>query len=150
MAEYYMTKQAGGIFSPENEIVAESLKRFKNGESYKVEIKLSRNPAFHRKVFAFFNFCFDCWAGCRTDFAYMDIEAQFDTFRKNLTVLAGFKIVTFTIDGRMRVEPESLSYENMNQERFEECYKALINAAIKNIFNNTTDETVINRLYSFF
>lgn len=150
MAEYYMTKQPGGVFSPEDEIVAESLKRFKNGETYKVEIKLSRNPAFHRKAFAFFNFCFDCWSGCFTEYQNMDEEAQFETFRKHLTVLAGYRIVTYTIDGRARVEAMSLSYESMKQKEFEQCYKALINAALKHIFNETTDQSIIDRLYSFF
>ena len=150
MAEYYMVKQPGGLFTPENEIVAESLKRFKNGEPYKINIKLSRNPSFHRKVFSFFGFCFDCWSGCRTEFQNMDIEAQFDTFRKHLTVLAGYRVVTYTIDGRARVEAMSLSYENMDQEEFEKCYNALIKAALQHIFSNTTDQSIINRLYSFF
>ncbi|MDA5609450.1 DUF1367 family protein, partial [Pasteurella multocida] len=110
----------------------------------------TRNPSFHRKVFAFFNFCFEHWSADKTDWKYFDERKQFDTFRKNLTVLAGFREVTYTIDGRVRVEAQSLSYGNMDQSEFEQCYKALINAALKEIFNNTTDENTINRLYSFF
>lgn len=63
MAKYQMMKLPGGILSPLNDEEAERLKSFQNGEQYEIEIKRQRNPAFHRKVFAFFNFCFDCWSG---------------------------------------------------------------------------------------
>ncbi|MFU2079340.1 DUF1367 family protein [Avibacterium endocarditidis] len=145
-----MVKGAGGTFVPADEIFLPALQGFKNGEMYSVEIKRTRNPQFHRKVFAFFKFCFDHWAAEKTELQFQSEVKQFDTFRKNLTVLAGFKDVTYTIDGRMRVEAQSLSYGNMDQDGFEQCYSALINAAIKHIFNNTTDPNVINQLYSFF
>lgn len=150
MAKYQMVKLAGGVLTPANDEIADSLKSLKNNEQYEIEIKRQRNPAFHRKVFAFFSFCFDCWSGAHTEWEFLDPDAQFDTFRKNLTVLAGFKVVTYTLDGRFRVEAESLSYANMEQDRFEKVYKALINAAIKHVFNNTKDENIINRLYEFF
>lgn len=150
MAKYQMVKLAGGVLTPVNDEIAESLKSLKNNEQYEIEIKRQRNPAFHRKVFAFFNFCFECWSGEHTEWEFLDHNAQFDTFRKHLTVLAGFRVVTYTLDGRLRIEAESLSYANMEQERFEQVYKALINAAIKHVFNNTEDENIINRLYAFF
>lgn len=150
MAKYQMIKLSGGILTPATDEMAENLKSLKNNEQYEIEIKRQRNPAFHRKVFAFFGFCYDCWSGAHTEWEFQDPDAQFDTFRKNLTVLAGFRVVTYTLDGRFRVEAESLSYANMEQDRFEKVYKALINAAIKHVFNNTKDENIINRLYEFF
>lgn len=150
MAKYQMIKLSGGILTPATDEMAENLKSLKNNEQYEIEIKRQRNPAFHRKVFAFFAFCYDCWSGAHTEWEFQDPDAQFDTFRKNLTVLAGFRVVTYTLDGRFRVEAESLSYANMEQDRFEKVYKALINAAIKHVFNNTRDENIINRLYAFF
>ena len=56
-----MVKQAGGLLVPVDDMESERMKRFKAGEVYPVEIKQSRNPQFHRKVFAFFNFCFEHW-----------------------------------------------------------------------------------------
>lgn len=145
-----MIKNAGGVFCPADEMYLPVLQGFKNGELYNVEIKKTRNPAFHRKVFSFFKFCFDHWSADKTDWKYFDEKKQFDTFRKHLTVLAGFKDVTYNLDGGLRVEAQSLSYANMEQDEFESCYKALIRAAISNIFNNTKDENVINQLYAFF
>ncbi len=141
-----MVKTAGGNLWPVDDMDAEKLKRFKTGEHYEIEIKLSRNPAFHRKVFAFFNFCFAHWKGgnefqCETK--------QFDVFRNHLTVLAGFYDVMPNINGKPRVEAQSLSYASMKQDEFEKCYVALTNAAMQHVFN-TADERTYNQLISFF
>ncbi|OOF49286.1 hypothetical protein BKK54_09145 [Rodentibacter genomosp. 1] len=143
-------KLAGGLLSPLNDMEAEALNSLKTGEQYEIEVIRTRNPAFHRKVFAFFNFCFEHWAADKTEWKYFDERKQFDTFRKHLTVLAGFYETTYNIKGDVRIEAQSLSYGNMEQDEFEKCYSALINAALKNIFGNTTDENVINQLYAFF
>ncbi|WKS98328.1 DUF1367 family protein [Gallibacterium anatis] len=145
-----MIKSAGGVFTAADEMYLPALQKFKNGEMYEVELKYSRNPQFHKKVFKFLKFCFDHWAADKTEWKYFDERKQFDTFRKHLTVLAGYKEVSYTIDGRIRVEAQSLKFSNMDQLEFEECYSALINAAIKHIFNNTTDRNLINQLYAFF
>lgn len=150
MAKYQMVKLPGGILSPASEVEAESLKALKNNELYEIEIKRSRNPAFHRKVFAFFNFCFQHWSAERTEIRFQDEAAQFDTFRKNLTVLAGYRAVTYKINGDFRVEAASLSFGSMEQSEFEQCYQALINAALKHVFRDTKDENIINQLYAFF
>ena len=145
-----MVKQPGGLLLPAFDTEAERLERFKTGFVYPVEIKQSRNPGFHGKAFSFLQFCFEHWSADKTDARFKTNAAQFDTFRKNLTVLAGYKEVTFTIDGRARVEPKSLSFGNMEQPEFEECYSALINAAIRHIFNNTKNQNTLNQLQSFF
>lgn len=150
MAIYQMIKSAGGVFIPAYERECTALQAFRNGEQYEIEIKRTRNPQFHRKVFAFFNFCFQHWSADKTEWEHFDDRTQFDTFREHLTVLAGYKVVSYTIDGRMRVEAESLSYAGMEQPEYEACYQALISAAIKHIFANTTDENVLNQLYAFF
>ena len=145
-----MLKMAGGVLVPLNDEQAESLAKFKTGEQYQIEIKQARNPAFHRKVFAFFKFCFEYWSADKTEWQYFDERKQFDTFRKNLTVLAGFKEVSYTIDGRMRIDAQSLAYGNMGQDEFERCYSALINAAMQNIFKGCNDERILDCLYAFF
>lgn len=143
-------KQAGGILVPANDMVSEKLSKFKTGELYEVEIKRTRNPDFHRKVFAFFGFCFEHWCGDSADFENMDMPAQFDVFRKQLTCLAGYYETFHKIGGGIRVEPKSLSFGSMEQAEFEACYSALINAAIKHVFANTQDEQVLSKLTGFF
>ena len=148
--EIQMVKQPGGVLIPAFDTDVERLEKFKTGEVYPVEVRLARNPAFHGKVFKFFTFCFEHWSADKTDARFKTSAAQFDTFRKNLTVLAGYKDVTFTIDGRLRVDAKSLAFNNMDQAEFEECYSALINAAIAHVFGGTTDRKILDKLTGFF
>ena len=139
-------KQPGGVLIPADDYEVERLTKFKTGEMYEVEIKLSRSPAFHRKCFAFMKFCFEHW---RSDREFLDEHEQFKCFRNNLTVLSGYYTETFKINGDVRIEAKSLSFGSMDQEEFEGCYNAMITAACKHIFKSTDDNTY-NQLLSFF
>ena len=125
---------------------AEKSNRFKNGEQYEADFKLTRNPQFHRKVFAFMQFCFNYW---QNENDYQSERTSFDVFRANLSVLAGYSEKYYSIDGSVRVEAKSLSYGNLSQDDFEEFYSAIIKAAIGTIFQDA-DENTINQLYNFF
>lgn len=139
-------KEAGGVFRPVDDAEYEKTTKFKTGEQYTVEIKLTRSPAFHRKVFAFFGYCFEHWKG---DNEFQSESKQFDVFREHLTVLAGYYDTYTSITGSVRVEAKSLAYSNMTQEDFEQCYIALTNAAMRHIFKNAGQD-VYDRLIGFF
>lgn len=143
-----MIKEPGGVFRPATDQDVELTTKFKTHEYYEVEIKLSRNPAFLRKVMAFFRFCFEHWSGDNVH-EHCSEKEQFERFRKDLTILAGFYVQTVRLDGTLRTEAESLAFANMSEERFQECYNALIRAALKHIFR-TADENTFNQLMSFF
>lgn len=139
-------KQPGGTLVPASDAESEKMTRFKTGELYEVDMKLSRNPEFHRKAFKFLNFCFEFWKGTNE---FQNEAKQFDVFRNHLTVLAGFYDSYYGIDGRVRVEAHSLSFASMDQEEFEKFYHAAISVAMKEVFK-TVDENTLNKLMSFF
>ena len=141
-----MLKLAGGNLQPLDDLDSDKMIKFKTGEAYEVDVKLTRNPRFHAKVFAFFNFCFAHW---RNGNEFQDEQGQFDVFRKNLTCLSGYYNSYHSIKGETRIEAKSLSYGNMTQEEFEQCYNALIRAAIKHLFQDC-DSSIENRLMEFF
>jgi hypothetical protein len=143
-----MVKTAGGNLWPSDDMDAERLTKFKTGETYEIEIKLSRNPAFLRKVMVFFHFCFDHWDGNKV-YEFCSETEQFDMFRKDLTILAGFYRQAPRLDGTLRTEALSLAFANMTEEKFQECYIALTRAALKHIFK-TADENTYNQLIGFF
>ena len=145
-----LVKHPGGIFSPVNDSDIERLHRFKNGETYTADIKLTRNPRFHRKVMAFFGFCFSHWCAERAGLGSADETTQFNRFRKDLTILAGFYDTVTNIRGEVRAEAKSLAYAQMEQEEFERCYSSLINAAIKHVFAGTRDPNILNQLQGYF
>ena len=126
-----MIKQPGGCLVPVSDIESQAMNRFKTGEQYQIEIKLSKNPAFHRKTFTFFTFCFNYW---RCDRGFIDERGQFEFFRNRMTILAGFYTEYFNLKNEPSIVANSLSYAKMEQETFEQHYNALINAAMKHIF----------------
>lgn len=143
-----MIKGVGGSLTPADEMEAEKLTKFKNFETYEVNVKLTRNPAFLRKVMTFFKFCFNHWDG-ETMHPHTTNQEQFDRFRKDLTILAGFYVQTTRLNGDIRLEAESLAFANMTEERFQECYLALTQAAMKHIFKSC-DNNTYQQLLSFF
>lgn len=141
-----MIKQRGGLLIPADDLEEERLTKFKTGEIYPVELRLSRNNAFHGKMFAFFNFCFQYW---RSDKVFANEYVQRDDFRKELTKQAGFYDEVWNLKGELKIVAKSLAFEKMEQEEFEACYNAIIQAAMNSIFDSN-DNDIYNRLMSFF
>ena len=141
-------KTPGGNLFPASDEDADKLTKFKTGEHYEIDIKLSRNPAFLRKVMVFFKFCFDHWNGDKV-YEFCSHAEQVERFRKDLTILAGFYVQTPRLDGTLRTEAESLAFASMTEERFQECYFALTKAAMRHIFK-TADDLTYNKLIGFF
>ena len=138
-------KLAGGILSPASDIDAEKLTKLKTGEIYELSVKRTRNPQFHKKVFALLNFSFQYW---KSDREFMDEAGQFDVFRAQLTVMAGYYDAYYKLDGSARIEAKSLSYGNMSQQEFEAFYSALINTVMDKVFRGCDKETE-NKLMGF-
>lgn len=146
MAVYQMIKQPGGVLIPSDEMTADSLTCLKTGELYQVEIKRQRNPAFHRKMFSFFQFAFQYWRGANQ---FQDEQKQFDSFRNELTIMAGYYDQVFALDGSFRLIARSLSFASMDNDEFNQCAIAMQNAAMRTIFQGA-DERTIQQLYSYF
>lgn len=140
-----MVKQYGGVLVPSSDLDSEKLIKFKTGETYEIDIKLSRCPAFHRKVFAFLNFCFQHWQ-CEI---ISNEQVQFDRMREELTIYGGYYHKVYNLKGELRLVAKSISYSNMPQEEFEDFYLCLTNAAMQTIFKGADNETY-NKLISFF
>lgn len=80
----------------------------------------------------------------------MDERGQFNVFRNNLTVLAGFYTEYYNLKGEVRIEAQSLSFGSMQQDEFEQHYQALIGAAMRHIFNQDCGSRIEKKLLSFF
>ena len=125
-----------------------AIKKLKFGEFYSCDIKLNQNYRLHQKIFGFFAFC--------TNYYYGDMEASKDEYsvkyvRNKLTVIAGYFKQVWSRDGTsFELIPLSLSYEKMTPEVRQEFYKKITDAALKRVFDKTTDQNVINQLLSWF
>lgn len=96
-------------------------KKLKIGEIYEAEIKLQRNPKFHRLFFSLLNAGYSLLPE-RTQNGFRSVEG----FRSYLLVTAGFYDTYFNPRLREFVEvPKSLKFSSMDNEEFERMYNAV-------------------------
>lgn len=129
-----LTKTRSG-FIPGDPQTETWFKKIKIGEDVRGNFKRYRNPAFHRKYMALLNIAFDIWEPGEIDYKYGVPEKNFDRFRKDVAILAGFYEPVIRLDGSVRIEPKSISFANMDQDEFQELYSKTIDVLIKHVYN---------------
>ena len=149
MADCFFQKTAGGILLPADDETADYLTSIKTGTFFKSKLTKTRNYKFHKKVFQFFNFCFDHWAA-DIRYEFMDEPAQKNAFRKQLTILSGYRNEVVNLRTKtVGYEAKSLAFDAMGEDEFRQCYTALTQAAMANIFQGS-DTHIYNKLVGFF
>jgi hypothetical protein len=135
MTTLHLLKTAQGAFVPLAEEDADAAKRFKVGSVTRMELRLMRNSQFHRKFFALIKIAFDLWAETMPAQEYhgLPVTPDFDRFRRDVIIMAGFFRPVWNAKGELRVEAESISFSNMTEERFEQLYSAVINVILHKI-----------------
>lgn len=123
----------------------EAKKKLRMGEIYEAEIKLQRNPAFHRKFFALLN------AG----YAFLPEQTQngfrsHEGFRAYILVAAGFYDTYFNPRlGEFVEKPKSISFSSMDDAEFEELYQKVKDVIFGLIGDRITVEQFENSLANF-
>jgi hypothetical protein len=132
MAHLLLIKVQGGWANgdPQTE---EFHSKIKLGQPIHGDFKRMRNAGFHRKFFALLNLGFEYWEPPETDTKWGKPEKNFDTFRKNVCVLAGYGHPVFNIDGSFKMEADSISFGNMDQDTFERLYESVLTVLLKRI-----------------
>jgi len=105
----------------------------KTGAVVHGDMKRMRNYVFHKKLFALFNLAYEYWEPQEIDTKWGKPVKSFDTFRKNLTILAGYGHLVFNIDGTYKMEADSISFGSMSQETFDELYQSVITVVMERI-----------------
>lgn len=109
------------------------------GEMFTFRYSLPRNKKFHRKFFALLNFLYEHWEPShgrkRLTYKGVPIEKNFEQFRKDMIILAGFGKPTYELgrNGRVKVhmDAKSIAFDKMSEDEFEKLYRAVIDMAIK-------------------
>lgn len=120
----------------------EWLGKKKMGAVIHSDFKETRNAAFHRKGMSLLNLAFEYWKPGELNNKYGTVEKNFDQFRKDLTILAGFFNQFHRLDGSIRVEAKSISFAKMDEEEFSRYYQAVLTVIIKNILGQYSAEEV--------
>ena len=130
------------------------LKNINVGEMLKISFSTPRNQKFHKKYFALLNLGYEHWTPARKHKKYkgVPVEKNFDVFRDDIQIMAGFYTLSFGVDGAMKTVPKSISFANMEQDEFERVYDAVVNVILKNVLSNYTRadlDNVIEKMMGF-
>ena len=114
---------------------AELLKHIKTGQPARMTFKRVRNYEFHKKYFALLQFAFDYWEP-QNEVG----EKNFDQFREDIIILAGYYHRYIRLDNETRIKAKSISFGSMSEEEFETLYTKTIDVIIKHICHQYTGE----------
>ena len=124
-------------FAPADDEAQEAMKHFPLGSIGRMDVKLMRNYQFFKKWWALVKLGYDHWADCQPqqEFKGRPVLPNFDRFRKDITILAGFYRPVWKVNGEMRMEAESLAWASMSEECFARLYDATVSVLLRNVFN---------------
>ena len=153
-AELMLIKGHGNTLIPMNSPDAEVIQKIKIGRPLAASIKQPRNPLFHRKFFALLNLGFDYWEPEPQAWKGIQAEKSFEVFREQVTILAGYREVTYNLDGSVKVTAKSISFGRMDELEFEQLYKAVFNVLWRMVLSKTSltadqVDTILNQMLEF-
>ncbi len=125
--ELLFLKSPQGL-TPACDEASEWLLKKKLGATILVEPREMRHGAFFRKWWALVKLAYDYWEETVPQIEYkgLPVRPDFDRFRRDVTIMAGFCQPVVNALGELRMEPESLKWASMSEERFSKLYDATI------------------------
>lgn len=129
--------------------------RLEPGELLQVEAVIPRNPKYHRKFFALLQVGFDAWDAGRKRKTYKgrEVTKNFERFREDVTILAGYYEQTFDLRGKMRLQAKSISFAKMEDAEFEQLYSSVVDVLLVHVLtkyaNREELDAVVERVMGF-
>lgn len=125
----HFVKIGDGLLMSADEDTRAFLEKFRIGGGVAAEITKARNIKFHRKFFALLRLAYDAWnAG--------DAVKNFDRFRQDIVILAGYYDVVADIGGGVTPVAKSISFASMEEAEFEKVYKAVLDVVWEKILRH--------------
>jgi hypothetical protein len=143
--EAFFIKTPVSTFMPASEHDRGLLSKIKIGQPVRLKYTQVRNYQFHKKYFALLNLAFDYWEPPEGGMGSawkdkIDIEKNFDRFRKDIIIRAGYYEATYRLNGDIRFEAKSIAFGNMSEDEFEELYTKTIDVIVKHVLEGYSDE----------
>lgn len=122
---------------PADDMALETFNAWKMGAVIHADYKQMRNGAYFRKWWAMVDFAFGYWSETieQKEYKGRPIQPSFERFRKDLTILAGYYCPVWNLRGEMRIDPESLKWGSMSEERFNKLYNDTFLYLLREVFN---------------
>ena len=118
----------------------------KMGDVIRADFKKMRNPKFHRKFFALLNIGFAAWEPVQVHSRHGEIEKNFDQFREDVTILAGYYEQHHRLDGTFRVRAKSIKFGSMGEAEFTKLYSAVIDVLLKRVLTQYKGREELDRV----
>lgn len=147
-----LAKAANGALMPVDQQSIEAIAKLKLGQGVKVSIKRIRNLGHHRKMFSLLNLAYEAWEPPAQQYKGEAVQKNFDSFRNDIVILAGYGEASYNLRGEVRVRAKSMAFGSMSQEEFEALYSAVINVILSRILTNYTRDdldNVVNQVLAF-
>lgn len=151
-----MPTARGRVLVPVDAEGIKDLESLKIDKVYRVQVKQDRSTPYHRRFFALLQLGFDMWTETiRAEQALRyrgeEVLPDFERFRSDVIVLAGFYNPVYGVNGDVRLEPKSIAYRNMDQDSFERLYSAVVNVFLKKFsafagWDRARIDSVINQI----
>lgn len=128
------------------------LKKLQAGEFAHFTWTRPRNYKFLQKFMVMVKVGFDAWEPRRKSWKGLPVQKNFDRFRKDATIAAGFYEIVATSAGGVRHEAKSLSFANMEEEEFERVYTAVADVLLQNVlkrYKRADLDRVVEQLLTF-
>lgn len=125
----------GNVLRPATSEAIGQVERLRDGEMYSAKVAFKRNGKFFRKWFVLLEYAFGLLQErCpETEYKGMLVKLDFERFRYDVTIMAGFCRPVFNAQMQMRLVPESVSFDSMSDERFAHLYDATLNVLIEKV-----------------
>jgi len=163
MAEFFVQKVKSATsyaLMPAHVSDLEAVKKLPAHQPIRVKVTRIRNVDHHRKYFALLNYAFDVWeppigfvtgggAPMGTDpmppyYHGVEIEKNFDRFRKDIAILCGFYEASYRLNGEVRLQAKSISFASMDQDEFEQLYDKTIDVIVKHVLKSYSGDELRN------
>lgn len=125
-------------YAPADEEAIAARKRWhKPGTIVTADVKVPRNPKFLKKYMALLRLGFEAWEPpAEHQYKGKPIEKDFDRYRHDVAILAGYYTPVWNLKGEMRIEPKSIAFDAMPEEEFDALYSATINVLLKQVLGS--------------
>lgn len=152
MTAVILMKVGGGMLAPADEQSREVVERWKLGQGVHADVRRMRNYLFHKKFFAMINLGFDAWEPPELEHRGLPVGKNFERFRKDCMIAAGFYEPVANLKGEVRAEAKSISFANMEEDEFEKVYSSVVDVLLERVLTKYTRadlDEVVERLISF-
>lgn len=155
MVKAVFMRAIGNVLVPVDDAAIALVETLKAGQGVEMEAKRKNNAAFHAKLMALMRLAFDVWEPPVKELRGQPITKCFESFRKDLVVMAGYYDAHYSPDGSVRLEPHSLAFGACEHQKREEVYQAILTVVWERILRQanykspTEVDAIVNKLLGF-